>query len=87
MESGQIDWSAKFDEYFGGPEDMIQPRIQPKVIKIIRIFAKIFVEIYLFSFQHKEEPEARSQEPKLFSEVVGTGKISDGSGTISDQVP
>ena len=83
MESGQIDWSGKFDEYFGGPEDMIQP----KVIKIIRIFAKIFVEIYLFSFQHKEEPEARSQEPKLFSEVVGTGKISDGSGTISDQVP
>ena len=32
MESGESDWSEKFDEYFGGPDDMIQPR---KVIRLI----------------------------------------------------
>ena len=34
MESGQIDWSEKFDEYFGGPDDMIKPS---KVIRLIII--------------------------------------------------
>ena len=34
MEFGQNDWSEKFDEYFGGPDDMIKPS---KVIRLIII--------------------------------------------------
>ena len=34
MELGQNDWSEKFDEYFGGPDDMIKPS---KVIRLIII--------------------------------------------------
>ena len=34
IESGENDWSEKFDEYFGGPDDMIKPS---KVIRLIII--------------------------------------------------
>ena len=59
MKEMESDWSEKFDEYFGGPDDMIQPR---KVIRLIWIFTICSHSIAwnVRSISYKEE---MSREP------------------------